>query len=594
MARKIKFALTMTDGVEVHNLDDLREHFNLEKVIQYFHSGQLLSWLRDRYYDDEADIISSIGNTDPHLSEKLCIVFGVSSTEALDPEFMKRISEKRAILEKLTDDESILSNAKITAITQEDLADLLDMNESLIYLCGEKFNVPIRVTDKHYIGILGRPKIDIKASSPEELEIRRIVFENVILPWGSIATVSTEDMSTFEGCKRIAMAGNADAMYNLAMMYLNGENGAKNDPYAARDWFRRAADADHAEAIYMVGKCYAEGIGGFVDKKAALRWYKDAAEANSIDGMINLAGMYLYEDENKSPENYSEAVRYLYIAASLNNADAMNMLGDCYRYGHGTYESIDEAFRWYQKAAEGGNAAAQETVEELLSEGKVHIINDEDIADSDIRFVDGYAEVDTVISNKTGIHARPAAAFVQTASKYRSKIQVSAKGHLIDAKSSLLLMSIGLVKGTKLTIRASGPDSVQAVRALKSLIESKFGEEDGVIPENLKNIATYNDSSNKPKVSEDVGGVYEMSTVVSNHTGIHARPASTFVQTASKFRSKIQLRAKGKIVDAKSILMLMSIGLAKGTPVTIIADGPDAKEAVKTLKDLIDSKFGEE
>ena len=68
MARKIKFALEMTDGVEVRDLDDLREHFNLERVIKYFHSGQLLSWLRDRYYEDEADLISSIGQTDPHLS----------------------------------------------------------------------------------------------------------------------------------------------------------------------------------------------------------------------------------------------------------------------------------------------------------------------------------------------------------------------------------------------------------------------------------------------------------------------------------------------------------------------------------------------
>ena len=594
MARKIKFALEMTDGVEVRDLDDLREHFNLERVIKYFHSGQLLNWLRDRYYEDEADLISSIGLTDPHLSEKLCIAFGVSSAEALDPEFMQRISEKKAILETKTSDENILNNAKITAITQEDLADLLDMDEPLIYLCGEKFNVPIRVTDKHYIGILGTPKINIKAFSPEELELKRIVFENVTLPWGSVSTVSNEDISTFEGCKRVAMAGNAEAMYKLAMMYLNGDNGAKKDSYAARDWFRRAADAGDAEAINMVGKCYAEGIGGFIDKQAALRWYKDAAEANSIDGMINLAGMYLYEDENKSPENYSEAVRYLYIAASLNNPEAMNMLGDCYRYGHGTYESIDEAFRWYQKAAEGGSVTAQETVDELLAEGKVHIFNEDDIENSDIRFVDGYAEVDTVICNKSGIHAKPAAAFVQTADKYRSKIQVSAKGHLIDAKSSLLLMSIGLVKGTKLTIRASGPDSVQAVRALKSLIESKFGEEDGVIPESLKNIASSNNNSNVSKVSEDAGGVYEISTVVSNHTGIHARPASTFVQTASKFRSKIQLKAKGKTVDAKSILMLMSIGLSKGTKVTIVADGPDAKEAVKTLKDLIDSKFGEE
>ena len=74
----------------------------------------------------------------------------------------------------------------------------------------------------------------------------------------------------------------------------------------------------------------------------------------------------------------------------------------------------------------------------------------------------------------------------------------------------------------------------------------------------------------------------------------HARPASIFVQTATKFKSKIQLQAKGKTIDAKSILMIMSMGLVKGTEVTIIADGPDEAEAVKALKDLIESKFGEE
>ena len=81
---------------------------------------------------------------------------------------------------------------------------------------------------------------------------------------------------------------------------------------------------------------------------------------------------------------------------------------------------------------------------------------------------------------------------------------------------------------------------------------------------------------------------------LTNKTGIHARPASIFVQTATKFKSKIQLQAKGKTIDAKSILMIMSMGLVKGTEVTIIADGPDEAEAVKALKDLIESKFGEE
>ena len=82
-------------------------------------------------------------------------------------------------------------------------------------------------------------------------------------------------------------------------------------------------------------------------------------------------------------------------------------------------------------------------------------------------------------------------------------------------------------------------------------------------------------------------------TTITNATGIHARPASLFVQKASSFKSKIQIKAKGKTVDAKSILMIMSMGLVKGTEITLVADGPDEQQAVNELKALVDAKFGE-
>ena len=86
----------------------------------------------------------------------------------------------------------------------------------------------------------------------------------------------------------------------------------------------------------------------------------------------------------------------------------------------------------------------------------------------------------------------------------------------------------------------------------------------------------------------------EATVMIENKTGIHARPASVFVQTAAKFKSKVQIKAKGKAVDAKSILMIMSMGLVKGTEITIAADGEDEAAAVKALKDLVVSKFCEE
>lgn len=82
-------------------------------------------------------------------------------------------------------------------------------------------------------------------------------------------------------------------------------------------------------------------------------------------------------------------------------------------------------------------------------------------------------------------------------------------------------------------------------------------------------------------------------TNIKNAHGIHERPALNLMQKAQSFKSKIQLKANGKTVDAKgAALWIIGLGLVKGTEVTIIADGSDAKEAVKALIDLIDSKFG--
>lgn len=86
----------------------------------------------------------------------------------------------------------------------------------------------------------------------------------------------------------------------------------------------------------------------------------------------------------------------------------------------------------------------------------------------------------------------------------------------------------------------------------------------------------------------------EATTSIENKTGIHARPASLFVNTANKFKSSIKIKAKGKTVDAKSILMIMSMGLVKGTEITLVAEGPDEEQAINELKALVDNKFGEE
>lgn len=82
-----------------------------------------------------------------------------------------------------------------------------------------------------------------------------------------------------------------------------------------------------------------------------------------------------------------------------------------------------------------------------------------------------------VVQNKTGLHARPAAAFVQAASKFKSNITIEKDLKKANAKSILSLLSIGASMGCTVTITAEGEDENQAVAALTELIRSKFGEE---------------------------------------------------------------------------------------------------------------------
>ena len=284
----------MEDGVEVRSLEELRKHFDLDRVIEYFRDGKLLEWLQDRYYDEEAELISAINESDDHSSEELCKALGVDPDKyVLDPEFIERIKEKKSFLQSKTDDTEIIKNAKITALTQEDLADLLDLDESLIYLCGEEFHIPIRVAGKHYIGILDRPKVKIKATSQEEIDSNGIILENVELPWDNVDIAESDD------------------------------------------------------------------------------------DSNSEDYIKNVSGKV-----------------------------------------------------W---------------------------------------------EAEAIVSNSAGTQTTPAVNFTNTARKYESKIQIIAKGKIIDAKSSLMINSLLLKKGDVMTIRAEGNDAAEAVRTLKKLVVSGFG-----------------------------------------------------------------------------------------------------------------------
>lgn len=83
----------------------------------------------------------------------------------------------------------------------------------------------------------------------------------------------------------------------------------------------------------------------------------------------------------------------------------------------------------------------------------------------------------------------------------------------------------------------------------------------------------------------------EKTVKILNESGLNARPAGIFVKTANKFKSEINIEFNGSTFTAKSIMILMSMGLRKDDEIKIIANGPDEEAAVNTLVELIENKF---
>ena len=84
--------------------------------------------------------------------------------------------------------------------------------------------------------------------------------------------------------------------------------------------------------------------------------------------------------------------------------------------------------------------------------------------------------------------------------------------------------------------------------------------------------------------------MYSQEAVVNNQVGLHARPATFFIQKANEFKSAIWVEKDERKVNAKSLLGVLSLGIVKGTPIKLIADGPDEKEAVEALYKMISSE----
>lgn len=182
MAKKIRFPLEMENGVSVRDLDELKDNFSLARVIGYINDGKLITWLQDRYENELAEEVKNINVEAEDAAKKICELFDVEYDETAEEEVEKAEERKRKLelLKKFPDCMEYAKYIDLVAFDQDDLYDLLDENVNEIYLCGNKFTIPIAKGNIKYVGILDKVTVVINSKEPVDFNSRGITFDNCV------------------------------------------------------------------------------------------------------------------------------------------------------------------------------------------------------------------------------------------------------------------------------------------------------------------------------------------------------------------------------------------------------------------------------
>ena len=350
MKKKIKLPLEMADGVKVRTLDELKDNWSLEKVVENYLNGRLATWLNDRYYTELAEQVNALEEVQDNtvLQKELCRIFDVDfeDEEDIDVDAVSERNRKLEALRQYTADDTVLKNVDSVALDQEELGDILDTGENIIYLFNNTFSIPLAIKNKKYIGV-GKAECIIHSKDVVDFAELGIEFENVVFDEKYRKIEEEESPSEFynEGCK-----------YFEAKQYKE-----------ALECFKKAASKNHADALFHVGKIYDLALGVEQDYRLAAEYYSKAVSFNSGKAANNLANMYrngdgLEKDMKKAIELYKKGI-------DGGSYAAMDNLGDMYRLGEGVEQNYEEAMKWYKKAADSGNAWSMNTIGDLYYNG---------------------------------------------------------------------------------------------------------------------------------------------------------------------------------------------------------------------------------
>jgi len=171
--------------------------------------------------------------------------------------------------------------------------------------------------------------------------------------------------------RKAAEQGDAASQSQLGFIYANGE-GVPKDAVQAVNWFRKAAEQGDAEAQYNLGRKYANGEGVSKDAVQAVNWYRKAAEQGEAAAQANLG--LSYAKGEGVPKDAVQAVNWFRKATEKGFAGAQSGLGAMYAAGEGVPKDLVTAYMWRNLAAAQGDEeakTAREALEKLMTPAQI-------------------------------------------------------------------------------------------------------------------------------------------------------------------------------------------------------------------------------
>lgn len=235
MVKKIRFPLEMENEVEVRSMEELRDNFSISKVLGYLKNGKLITWLRDRNESEMAELIEKLDLQDKELAKKVCKILEVPYDENM-VEVLKRDAESAERIQKLKEfvsDEEYKEYKSVIediAFDQEELHAFLNEGKDKIYLCGEKFSIPLSKEGVAYIGI-NQPVVVVESKEKVDWVEKKILIENVVFDQKYQEVLNNADETKGKNSMRRVLIGDYSDQTYLNFMIPIEERGQVKQMY---------------------------------------------------------------------------------------------------------------------------------------------------------------------------------------------------------------------------------------------------------------------------------------------------------------------------------------------------------------------------